>query len=381
MMAVSEGRVDMGKRVNIGIIGGGWIAEHAHIPILMQKENVNVAAVFDENTERLHKLCDKFSIPGACHTINDFLRCGLDGAIISTPNYTHYTYTMKMLDEGIGVLCEKPVALNTAEVQDIIQKAGRSGVVYIPGFVNRWRQEMQMAYREVERGTIGNVEKIEAGWLRKSGVPRPGTWFTLKKYAGGGVLVDLGSHVLDLCLMFLGNSKPVKYQLTTSPCRKEELNQTGGASWFARKESAGLDIDVEKSAIIDVVCENEIQIKANLSWKAPVEADCTYFKMCGSRGKLDIRTLFGFSQERLWQEDSLIIESSGEKKILHLDPENSTWKAFDEMLSHFADALAGRETDIVTPKDALKVVSLTECLYAHESVNPDEVYTKLREDI
>lgn len=371
----------MGKRINIGIIGGGWIAEHAHIPFLMQMENVNVAAVFDENQERLEKLCNMFSISKVCHTFDEFLGSNLDGAVIATPNYTHYTYTMKMLDEGIGVLCEKPVALNVAEVQEIVQKVRQRGSVYVPGFVNRWRQDIQMAYKEVEQGTIGNVEKIEAGWLRKSGVPRPGTWFTLKKYAGGGVLMDLGSHVLDLCLMFLGNSKPMKYQLTTYPCRKEGLDKVGGASWFARKESAGLDIDVEESAIVNVVCENNIHLNANLSWKAPIEADCTYFKIYGSKGNVDIRTLFGFSHERLWREERLIIESGETKKVLRTDPENSTGKAFGEMLSYFADALTGKETDIVTPQDALNVVCLIENLYANESVNLNPVYTKLREDI
>lgn len=368
--------------VNIGIIGGGWIAEHAHIPALMEKENVRISAIFDENCERAGMLCKEYSIPCAFHEIEKFLECDLDGVIIATPNDTHYTYTMKVLNKGIGVLCEKPVALKTREVNDIMRLAKEKNTVYVPGFVNRWRQDIQMAYQEIRKGTIGSINRIEAGWLRKSGVPRPGTWFTLRKHAGGGVLTDLGSHIMDLCLLFLGDAKPIDYQLTTAMCNSEALKETGAASWFEKEEGISFDIDVEESAIADVAFADNISLQVNLSWRAPVEADCTYFRMIGSKGSITIQTLFGFSNDRLWKEDSLTIHSDREEIILQLDPEkNHSRNAFREMLSYYVDALLGGEMDFTNCKDAFKTVSLIEKLYAHERINEDKVSRRLLEGI
>lgn len=129
--------------------------------------------------ERVAKdIAEKFSIQYLFDKFNDFLDCGLDGIIIATPNITHVPYTMEALRRGIGVLCEKPVALKSSEVKEIIEIVKEHNVIYVPGFVNRWRVDIQELYSALKEEKLGEIISVNAGWFRKSGMPRPGTWFT-----------------------------------------------------------------------------------------------------------------------------------------------------------------------------------------------------------
>lgn len=372
----------MKETINIGIIGCGWIMEHAHIPVLVKNKNVTIVAAFDTDLERARTLCEKYGILHSYNNIDEFLECDLDGVIISTPNYTHYTYTMQAIEKGISVLCEKPITLKETEITEILEKANEKGVIYVPGFVNRWRQDIKSISHEIQNGTIGEVKRVEAGWLRKSGVPRPGTWFTYRKYAGGGVLVDLGSHIIDLCLLFIGEGKPVNFNLNTAICNYEKIEKEGAANWFKREEATSLNIDVEETAIATVKFENDKSIDVKLSWRAPIKADCTYFRLIGTKGNIELKTLFGFSNNRLWEEDSLTINNGHEKKALSLNKiENNSAKAFHEMLSLFIRVLRTKTKSEKNYHGALNTVSLIEKLYACEVIDEDFVQTRLQEEI
>jgi len=368
--------------VNIGIIGCGWIAEHAHIPALLKNDKVNMKAVFDTDIERAHNISSEFSIQYAFNKLEDFLDCGLDGVIIATPNFTHVKYSLEALNRGIGVLCEKPVALKASEVEEIIKVAKENHAIYIPGFVNRWRQDIQTIYHAIVDGTLGDIKAIDAGWIRKFGVPRPGTWFTNREFAGGGVLTDLGSHILDICLLFLGDKKLLDYKLITSICNYEKMNQSGAAGWFNSNDTNTFDIDVEDTVIAHVKFENDVNLNVKLSWLAPIDADYTYFKVNGTKGKMELKTLFGFSNERLWKEDTLYCEIDGVEKTVHLDmAENNTRNAFSEMLYYFTNSLLSRKTDFTDSNDALKTVALIEKLYQSEVQDENSVRMSLSEVI
>lgn len=372
----------MKECVHIGVIGCGWIAEHAHIPNLMKNEHVRIVAAYDENMERAKMICNKFCIPNVFAKIDEFFKCDFDGVIILTPNHTHYSYTIQALKRGVGVLCEKPLVLKEAEMNHILKIVKEKNTVYIPGYVNRWRKDMQWIHHEIQNGAIGKVSKVNAGWLRKSGVPRPGTWFTSQRHAGGGVLIDLGSHMIDLCLLLLGDGKPGSCRLLTSMCDADKLKESDAAAWFKRKEDILFQIDVEDSAIADVVFEDNKSLSIKLSWNAPIAADCTYFKIEGSLGRIELKTLFGFSDERLWPEDSIIIENGQGKKEIKPDKElNHTRNAFDDMLSDYVQALRGKKSDSDMLRDAAYTISLTEKLYLSNRIDERQMNARLLEDL
>jgi predicted dehydrogenase len=362
------------EKVNIGIIGAGWIVEHAHIPALLDMDDVSIVAIFDIDIYRAQRLCTTFKIEHACNMIEEFFSLGLDGVIIATPNFSHVDYSLKALKHGIHVLCEKPVALHAEEVREIIDVGKKYNALYIPGFVNRWRQDIQNIYNVVYSGNIGDIKSIDAGWLRKIGVPRPGTWFTNKELSGGGVLVDLGSHVLDICLMLLGDRRPISYELTTSLYNNNKMKSTSPANWFKMDYSNKLPIDVEDTAYATINYNDGALLNVKLSWLAPIDGDCTYFNIVGTKGEINLKTLFGFSNEHLWQKESLKIECEGVKTIEQLDKKyNNSKNAFSKMLKYFIGAILNQKISFTSSADALKTVELIENLYAIEKVDSEAI--------
>lgn len=371
--------------INLGLIGCGWIVEYAHIPAIQKNENVKITALFDTDIQRVYKIGEQFHIEGQYDNFEEFITSGLDGVVIATPNFTHTKYTLEALKRGIAVLCEKPVAMHVDEVEQIIQASKENSAIYVPGFVNRWRQDIQKIYKELSARSIGELRKVEAGWIRKCGVPRPGTWFTNREYSGGGVLTDLGSHIMDICMLWIGDLKSTNFQLYTSICNEEKIKQSGAASWFTREDTHTFEMDVEDTAIAHVSFEQDVILNVKLSWLASVEADCTYFRIIGTEGRIELKTLFGFSNERLWKEDVLRVEKKGvgqeeiSEEVLDRTGNNSKL-AFEEMHKYFIDAIRNQKTDFTNYEDAKRTVHIIEQLYQNEVQDEEEVKKALLEE-
>jgi predicted dehydrogenase len=361
--------------VKIGFIGCGWIVEHAHIPAFMKIENVKITSVFDVDISRAQNLSSLYKIPNAFDNINDFLNSGINAVIIATPNFTHAEYSLSALQHGVHVLCEKPVAINSEDVRNIIKTAERENILFLPGFVNRFRYDILKVREIILAKKIGDIKSIDAGWLRRAGIPRPGTWFTNKVYSGGGVLIDLGSHIVDICLMMLGAKEPASLSLLTSKqCNKAE---DSNAKWFVGNYSGGLDVDVEETADAQIEYDDGILLNLKLSWAAPIEGDCTYFTINGTKGTIKLKTLFGFSNDRLWKEDSLILEE-GKSNVTAIPLNrdlNHSRIAFDDISRYFINAITGQADSYLTCSDALKTVELIEKLYQAEKVNDDHLFS------
>ncbi len=370
-------------KIEIGIAGVGWIATNAHIPALLNNENVTIKAVYDTCFERAEKVYSQFGIKQAFQEFQPFLECGLDGVIIATPNYTHVSYSKAALEHKVSVLCEKPTAFKAEEVEEIKNLAKNNGVFYMPGLVNRWRQDIQTIHKLILNGQLGQLKEVSGGWIRKFGVPRPGTWFTNRNCSGGGVLTDLGSHVIDICSSFLGSESSVEeYQLTTSRCNEEMLKDRGAASWFQRDEEKEFELDVEDTAVARIKFSDGKKMNVNLSWLAPVKADCTYFKLRGTKGQAILKTLFGFSNERLWEKDTLEYESNGVKKVMTFQPDdNHSRCAFQQMLSYYVNALIEGKTGFHDFSISYMTVSIIENLYREEIVDGVNCYHDLTEEL
>lgn len=356
--------------IRIGIIGCGWIAENAHIPALMQESRCRLTALFDSDGARAEGMGKKWGIDSTFNNLEKFFKSGVEAVIIATPNGTHVHYTLEALKRGIHVLCEKPVAFHTNEMQQIMQVSKECNAIYIPGFVNRWREDIQNVYQIIQEKGIGKIQRMEAGWLRRAGVPRPGTWFTNRELAGGGVLVDLGSHIVDICLLLLGEREPVSYEMESSLCSMEKIKSIGEAGWFEREDARAFHVDVEDSVTASVGFQDDTKLRLKLSWLAPVKADCTYFRIYGTQGELRLQTLFGFSNDRLWENDVLEITQNGvkTKKIFNQD-RKSAGNAFKKMLGYFVDSVLTHSTNFTDIRDAEKTVSLIENLYLVENRN------------
>ncbi len=356
----------MKDSIKIGIAGCGWIAQNAHIPAFRTIEGVEVISVFDNDIQKTDSVKKKFSINKVYDNYEDFLESDIDAVIISTPNYTHADFSIKALQKGKHVLCEKPITIHSRDAADIIRVAGENRRVFMPGFVNRFREDIKKMDELISKGEIGEIKKIKAGWIRKSGVPRPGTWFTNKELSGGGVLIDLGPHILDLCLMLLKENR-VK-DISFKAARNYNSDTDKGASWFATGELQESVIDVEDTISSDIIFENDTAIELNLCWTAPVKGDHTYFEIQGSKGTLELKTLFGFSNDRLWDKDSMAVSGlDGYRKEVVFDRStNNALTAFNGLSRYFVSAIRGDWTSYLTPEDGYNTVNLIERLYRTE---------------
>lgn len=353
--------------IKIGIIGSGWITCKAHLPALQLNGHAKVTALYDLNTEIALKVASEFQISTVHVSLEDLLHSDIDAVIISTPNDTHADYSIRALKAGKHVLCEKPVALNTEEMDKVIKVAKLSNKIYLPAFVNRFRPDTRQLFDIISNGEIGAITSIEAGWIRRNGVPRPGTWFTSKKRSGGGVLIDLGSHIVDIALMLVKGATIRKVEAH----RWKEADDLKAASWFGKSDDDLLQ-DVEESVVSQIQIEEDKEILISLSWNAPVPNDYTYFFVKGTKGEVRLKTLFGFSNHKLWEEGTLSIKKAGMTEKVIKEEGGYAEMAFGEMINYFIHQIRTEERDqFLTPQDGLQVVQMIEDMYDDTNQNPD----------
>ena len=343
----------------IGIIGCGWIVEKAYLPILTKMNDVEVYAIFDVDYQKAHGIQKKYHVQNVFVNIDSFLSSPLDAIIIATPNSTHTYYTDMALNAGQHVLCEKPVALSKNEIDSTIDTAKRNKKIYLPAFVNRFRKDISKFGELVS--LIGEIKEIDANWIRKSGIPRPGTWITNKTEAGGGVLIDIGTHVIDIALNFLSEKRIKSVRLDHGIIDQAEKK---GAKWIT-DETRQLNLDVETWAKGEVSFVNDSVLKFDVNWSSDVSEDITCIKATGVNGMVSINTLFGFSNNFTRDNIEVFYEgkNGGSERISY--PMNNTFAldAFSDMVRYFVKIINGKAVGILQPSDGVYVVDVIEQLY------------------
>ena len=253
----------MKKLIKIGIIGCGAIANSKHMPALSKVADAEMVAFCDLVSERAEKAAKEYGTLDAKVYINykELLKDPtIDVVHVCTPNRSHSFITVDALDAGKNVMCEKPMAINSAEAQKMLDAAKRSGKKLSIGYQNRFRDDSLYLKKEAEDGTFGDIYYAKATAIRRRGVPNWGVF--LDEYEqGGGPLIDIGTHTLDLTLWMMNNYKP-KYCLGTVYHKlnndKDQANMWG--NWNPEK------FTVEDSAFGFVVMENGATIVLESSW-------------------------------------------------------------------------------------------------------------------
>jgi predicted dehydrogenase len=197
------------KTVNIGVIGAGGIANNAHLPSYQNCPNANIVAIADIDETALHTTQKKFDVPNAFTDYNDLLAMeDIDAVSVCTPNYVHKAPAIAAMRAGKHVLCEKPLAMNAAEGEEIVAVSKETGKQCMVGFVSRFGADAQTLKRFIDAGELGDIYYGRAQYLRRRGIPGWGV-FGQKEKQGGGGLIDVGVHALDLALWLMGYPKPV----------------------------------------------------------------------------------------------------------------------------------------------------------------------------
>lgn len=192
------------------IIGGGHIADQNHIPALKAlHEQVEVMAVCSRDLARARALADKHDIPFAFDNAGEMFNQERKPNLIvnCTANNLHYPFTMQALKNGCHVFCEKPPAMNAKEAREMADLAKENGLVLAYNFQRRQSPEYTLLKRYLDEGQLGQIYHIKANYQRRRGIPGWGN-FTNKTIQGGGALIDLGVHVLDLALGLMDYQTP-----------------------------------------------------------------------------------------------------------------------------------------------------------------------------
>ena len=275
----------MEKVLKIGIIGCGGIANGKHMPALAKLDNCKMVAFCDIVVERAEKAAAQYGDENA-KVFADYkklLKEDLDIVHVCTPNRSHSFITVDALESGKHVMCEKPMAINSAEAKKMVDAAKRTGKKLTIGYQNRFRDDSRYLKQEAEADVFGDIYYAKATAIRRRAVPTWGVF--LNEYEqGGGPLIDIGTHALDLTLWVMNNYKP-KYCVGTTYHKLNNDTKTGNTwgDWDPEK------FTVEDSAFGFVVMENGATIFLESSWALnSLEVREAKTLICGTKAGADM---------------------------------------------------------------------------------------------
>ena len=201
--------IDTSKKLKVGIIGTGWIAD-AHIVEYKRMPDVEIVAGADLVPGKAEAFKEKWGVQGDVHFYPDHKSMidneELDAVSVCTYNATHAECTIYALEHGVNVLLEKPMCVTLDEAAEIVKAEKKSGKILSIGFQPRYDANMQMIKKIVESGTLGEIYYIQTGGGRRRGIPN--STFIEKRTAGIGALGDIGCYSLDMVLNAIGYPTP-----------------------------------------------------------------------------------------------------------------------------------------------------------------------------
>lgn len=197
-------------RLRIAILGCGKVTEALHLPVATEHRDTEVALLVDTNVARARELAAEWDVPRVSSDVHDAFD-GIDAAIVALPNHLHAPVSVDLLEQGIHVLVEKPMALRVSDCDDMIAASTRGRATLAVGLVRRHYASSRFVKDAIEDGMLGSVSHVE---MREGGVFgwKVASDFMFRKEAGGGVLADIGIHTLDLLLWWFGEVETVSYR-------------------------------------------------------------------------------------------------------------------------------------------------------------------------
>jgi predicted dehydrogenase len=277
----------MNDKIRLGIIGAGNIG-NVHINIFKQlAADVDIVAVTDSYNPLAQLRAAEHTIPKCYMTSEELIQDpDIDAVVIGVPNQWHAPLAVQALRAGKHVLLEKPMAIDVPSAREIIRAQRESGKVLMIPHQMRWEWLPLQVKQQVDNGAIGQIYNAKVGWFRRKGIPGWGTWFTKREESGGGPLIDIGVHMLDLAFFFMGNVKPVSVYGSTyaefGP-RKRGIGTWGSPNWNG-------SFNVEDLATAMIKMDNGSTLTIEVSWAVHMDTDSKHFvHLMGTEGGASIR--------------------------------------------------------------------------------------------
>ena len=246
--------------LRVGIVGLGGIGHH-HADRLADHEATLVGGV-DISGEARRQFSESYDVP--TYEDDAELLAAVDAVLITTPNRFHEEYAVTALEAGVDVLLEKPLAHTVASAERIAAAAQDAEGFCMVGFNNRFAPPVEVIKEYQEAGRFGDLSHVEANYVRRRGIPGRGSWFTSKEVAGGGALIDIGVHAIDLALYLLDFP-------TVTEVSGTARSQFGTREDYAYVEMWGDDVgpegfDVDDSASAFIRTEEGQTVSLEVAW-------------------------------------------------------------------------------------------------------------------
>jgi len=346
------------KKLRVGIIGCGGIANAKHMPSLARLDTVEMVAFCDTSVEKAEKAVEEFGVQNAkaYKKYKELLKDeNIDVAHVCTPNKSHADICVAALESGKHVMCEKPMAKTAFDAKRMLEASKRTGKKLTIGYQNRFRNDSVYLHKTCERGDLGDIYFAKAHAVRRRDVP---TWgvFLNEEEQGGGPLIDIGTHALDLTLWMMNNYKPksvmgnVYYKLSN----QTETGNTWG-DWNPK------DFSVEDSAFGFITMENGATIILETSWALNTlqigEAKTT---LCGTKGGADMQgglRINGANFGKLFTTTPLL-DARG---VDFYDENTESESELEARL--WIESILNDTEPVVKPEEALVVTEILEAIY------------------
>ncbi|MBD2867932.1 Gfo/Idh/MocA family protein [Paenibacillus arenilitoris] len=290
--------------IRLGVIGAGAIG-NVHLKTFHQIEGIEVAAVADVYVPLAEQRAEEHGIRTVHASPQALLEDrSIDAVVVGVPNRFHAELAIEALRQGKHVLLEKPMAIDSAAAKSIAEEAERSGKVLMMSHQMRWSGLSRAIKQRIDNGEVGRIYNAKAGWFRKKGIPGWGSWFTRKDQSGGGPLIDIGVHMLDLSLYLMGNPKPVS--VFGSTYAEFGPNRQGIGTWGTPNWDGYYDVEDLASALIKL--DNGATLSLEVSWAAhsALLSEDPFIHLMGTQGGV---AMVGGSGKYVTHADDQVVES------------------------------------------------------------------------
>lgn len=340
------------SKIKVALIGAGNIA-NTHLESYMKNESAEVYAICDINESRLAETADKFNLERRYTDLDKMLAelPELEAADVCVWNCSHAECSIKALNAGLHVLCEKPMAYNTEEAIKMKEAADKNGKLLMIGFVMRFSDQAVVAKDFIDKGYLGDIYYSKAQYVRRHG--NPGGWFADKTRSGGGPVIDLGVHVIDFTRYLMGNPKPVSvYAAAYSNIGKRDNLKTR-VGWMPRDAKDDDPCTVEDFATAIIRYDNGAVTQLETSYSVNGE-EANSKLLYGTKGGMDLT-------------NGLKIYTECNDYLADIDVKTGNLKQgggdFDGEVNHFIDCIANGTECLAKAEDGIEVMKILDAIY------------------
>lgn len=347
----------MPEKTKVGVIGLG--VGSLHVGAYVASPNVDLVGICDINPERLKLAGEQHGVPRDrwMESIDDLLAVpGLEAVNVALPNDLHAPVTIRALQAGLHVLCEKPLARTAAEAQSMVDAAAAAKKKLMVCFNYRYRADARWLKALATEGRMGEVYFGKAAWQRNTGIPGAGGWFTQKARSGGGPMIDLGVHVLDLALWLMGHPTPVSVSGQTF----SKFGPRGKKAWvnIDRPGAVG-GFDVEDLAAGFVRLADGRALAIETSWASHTAAgrDDYSVTLYGDEGggELAVRNYS--------QNDTVTFFTEQGGQSVDLRPKLTAGGGHQLAIQHFVDCVRADKTPDSPGEQGVVLMKIIDALY------------------